>query len=646
MSRACLSQVPLLGQSTKSRPVRFDFKEESATYHLYPRISDLGEEIEISKEPRPTHDLIAKLYIARWSIVLESFSQIQIRAQGWGPEKYSGIKLTAFSPLKGSMIYLRPNDVLQFGQVTLQISREILETPQDSKVQVTSSEYDGATADPQRAHRDMEVDTTIMETPVASRHTLLNDSPIKSAAAEDGTRDLPDNQNQEQHLISPDIQASSREVIERTEAVELEKLRSDSNGEENGHAPDKPLDETSMGDPSVEGSISGVRNGVSGADKKSTRDLSNVLLDLANLKGGVLVPSSHGGEISSPDDRDTEEGAKRSATSFVEASNISPQSPPAMTSRQSSRKRKRVGDESQDSMKSVIHVVVPPSDAEARNADQQSPGGESVKIGSVKKKYTKKKSTNASQKVSDPPLSSKSARVITNDDSTMLRSTNPKLRVFFASSTTVDNSSKFMGFLESHGVTKVKSVKDCDILCIGNNDLKKTCNLVLAVMLGKEVITKDWVVQSVAQGDLLDHRDFLARDPAKEAEWETDLGEAIERGKQGVKPFLDYTVHFTPAAKKELGKGFADLKDIATHAGAKSVLATLPRKSSLAEASKSIIIALPDDSDLPALEDGGWKSFSKDMVTLSVLRGSLDVNNDEFLIRRKARSESNKRRKR
>lgn len=596
--------------------------------------------------------LSAYLDIARWAIVLESFSPIQIHAQGWGPED-SGINLTASSLSKGSTIYLRPDDVFQIGQVALQLSRETLGTPKDSKVQVTSSEYDGATADPQRAHRDVEIkslhdiDTTIMETPVALRHHTpsLNDSPI---TAEDGIRDLSYDQNQEQHLSSPNIKANLREGIGATDVVALEESRSNSN--RNGHSSDKPLGQTSIGTYFDEETTSGSRKeDFSGADdeetKKSTRDLSNVLLDLVSLgDGGVSSPFGHGREISSRDDDDME-GSKRSASSFVEASNMSPQSPPAMTSRQSSRKRKWVADESQESMKSMIHVVIPPSDAEVKNADQQSLG-ESVRIGAVKKKYTKKRKLSALRDVSDPPLSSRSARAVIHDDSTMIRSTNPKLRVCFASSTTVDNSSKFMGFLESHGVTKVKSVKDCDILCIGNSDLKKTCNLVLAVMLGKQVITKDWVVQSVTKGELLDHRDFLARDPIKEAEWETDLGEAIERGRQGVKPFLDFAVHFTPAAKKELGKGFTDLKEIATLAGAKSVQATLPRKSSLAQGPKSIIIALPDDGDLPALEDGGWKSYSKDIVTLSVLRGTLDVNSDEFLIRRKARSEASKRRKR
>ena len=376
----------------------------------------------------------------------------------------------------------------------------------------------------------------------------------------------------------------------------------------------------------------------------STRHRSEKLLYLANSG----PPSSPIPELVSRKNGDIEATSKRAGNPFNEAADRPAHTPPPMSLRQSSRKRKWVADESQDSMKSSIHVEIPPLSARAKYVKQQFLEGESGKKGSASKQSTKKKGTSALRDVSEPLSSGKSVRSLIREESTIMQSTSTKLRVFFASSTTVAKTSKSLNFLENHGVTKAKSVKDCDILCIGNSDLKKTCNLVLAVISGKQVIIEDWVVQSVTKGELLDHNDFLARDPVKEAEWEIDLSEAIERGKQGVKPFLGFIVHFTPAAKKELGRGFTDLKEIVLHAGAKSVQATLPRKSSLAQAPTTVVVALPDDSDLSALQEGGWRSFNKDIVTLSVLRGSLDVNSDEFLLRHKdgTRSGSRKRMKR
>lgn len=565
-----------------------------------------------------------------------------MHTQGWGPNEASGINPTTYFLSKESMIYLRPDDLFQIGPVTLQIQREVLETQENSTVQVTSSGFDGATADQQHVNQDMEInetsefaahrrhlistphssrdiDTTIMETPVASRYNVpgLDGSPIMSAVAEPGIKNHEDCQKREPNSNSSDIQTSITEGIKRTNEVS------------------EPLVEELTSEPQ--------KNLLLGADdediQKSTRDRSDKLLDLANTgQNGLSSPISHSPGLSFREGRDGEECSKCSENSFIEAADII-RSPPTLTSRKSSRKRKRATDESQDSMKSLIHIAIPPSSARAKYAKQQSLRREPAR---------RVKASNELQDVSEPPSSSRSTRLMLDEDSTITRSMNTKLRVFFASSTTVDKSSKFMSFLENHGVMRVKSVKDCDILCIGNSDLKKTCNLVLAVISGKQVITKDWVVQSVTKGELLDPNGFLARDPVKEAEWETDLSEAIKRGKQGVKPFLDFTVFFTPAAKKELGKGFTDLKDIAIHAGAKSVQALLPRKSSLAQAPKTIVIALPDDSDLLALEEGGWRSFNKDIVTLSVLRGSVNVDSDEFLIRYqdRTRSVASKKRKR
>lgn len=620
--------------------------------------------------------LIVHPDIARWAIVLENFSQIEIHAQGWGPEEDSGINLTSSSLSKGSMIYLRPDDVFQIGHVALQLQREVLETQQTSKVQVTSSGCNGATVDQQLKHQDgvikdilevasnrrrsistphspHDIDTTIMETPAASRYLPgLKGSSIMSIAAGNGIKDPGRYQEGELHSNSSDIQASRREGVEGTKDVGLGESVRNTTSEENDNLSDEAL---GISEPPVKELTSEPQKEVlPDADDKdtqwSTRERSNKLLDLANSgHDGLSSPCSHSPMLSSGEDGDVKESSKNSRNLFVEAPNISPQSPPAVMSRQSSRKRKRIADESQDSMKSMIHVEIPPLSAGAKPAIQKSIRGEPAKKDSFKKQSTKKKVASlALRDASEPPSSSKSTRSIFHEDSTLIRSTNTKLRIFFASSATVDKASKFMSFLENHGVTKVKSVKDCDMLCIGNSDLKKTSNLVLAVISGKEVITKDWVVQSATKGELLDHNGFLARDPVKEAEWETNLSEAIERGKQGVKPFLDFTVVFTPAAKKELGKGFSDLKDIATHAGAKSVQATLPRKSSLAQTPKTVIIALPDDGDLSTLEEGGWRSFNKDIITLSVLRGTLNVNSDEFLIRHEGgtRSGASKRRKR
>ena len=139
-----------------------------------------------------------------------------------------------------------------------------------------------------------------------------------------------------------------------------------------------------------------------------------------------------------------------------------------------------------------------------------------------------------------------------------------------------------MRYLERQGVQRVASVAECTALCVSkSSELKKTSRLIMAVLQGKQVITDDWVTQSVGADKILDIEDFKARDPKKEAEWRIVLEEAIERGKIATpKPFGGWTIAFTSAAIKDAGiSGFKGLKEVALFAGAESCSAVLPKKS-------------------------------------------------------------------
>ena len=202
-----------------------------------------------------------------------------------------------------------------------------------------------------------------------------------------------------------------------------------------------------------------------------------------------------------------------------------------------------------------------------------------------------------------------------------------------------------MKFLSSKGVKKTKSVHDCTVLCVGK-ELKKTSKIILAVLLGKDIVTDSWVTDSVKGNDLLSLVPYIARDPEKETEWGISLEQAIFRGKKGLKVLQDYTVHFTPSVKKELGKnGFDELKEIVKCAGAKSVSSTLPKKSP-EKAPSAIVVATHDDTGMAELQKLGWRAYVKDIISLSVLRGKLDLESDEFLIEEEQKKESSRKRKR
>jgi len=135
--------------------------------------------------------------------------------------------------------------------------------------------------------------------------------------------------------------------------------------------------------------------------------------------------------------------------------------------------------------------------------------------------------------------------------------------VVFSNSTSVYDTEFYKEFLDSEGVRAIQDVAQCDILCVGHGEkLKRSEKLLTAVIFGKDVVTDNWVSDSLRKGKLLNYKEYAARDPVREASWRTDLSSAIEREKRGTKALEGWAIYFTPNAKANLGKFFGDPKQI------------------------------------------------------------------------------------
>ncbi|KAL8951258.1 MAG: hypothetical protein Q9222_002760 [Ikaeria aurantiellina] len=277
-------------------------------------------------------------------------------------------------------------------------------------------------------------------------------------------------------------------------------------------------------------------------------------------------------------------------------------------------------DESQNSIRSTIQVEIPHT-VLSPDSRKSTPAG-------IKTRSTPQDS----RKHAEPPSSNRSTRSMSQIQEGENEASKAAMSVFYASSTKVDGSTAYIRFLKKRNVKPVKNVNDCDVLCVGKGELKRTSNLILAVLMGKTVVTDQWVVQSAKEGQLLDTAAFIPEDAFREQDWGTSLSHAIERGRQGVKPLQDWTINFTPSAKKELGKSWSELKEICLAGGAVAVQAMIPRKSP-AESGRIIVIAASHEPDYSTLEERGWRVYTKDIITLSVLRGSIDALSDEFLVK-------------
>lgn len=618
-----------------------------------------------------------------WTITLQAFVETCIHAPGvgWGPKDISAFSLLRSSLAGPSYIYLRPNDVFQIGQVTFQIQCDDSEISSDiEEVQVKSSgrrssslglvnEKQGTVLETSElslvSHQPVstpdlhpEISTsvieTVMETPAASRHQapIPEPSPVLSSIMEsvtqaNGNDGFEESENGPVSFAVMDTPDALAEVVLPNESAMLDNEK----GNEVFHSapPPGPDVTTTALDNGHHGDIPVLFDPHSEETKRNNPDRFENLIQHGEttFQEGKKLPQAGLGtweglsNVSPPNATIADSGIgsdvqlahseteDRSSTVQI-LNHHSGTAPP-----QNDRKRKKTVDESPRNLKSnfciEIHPITPTVTTNLFPTKKRK-FNLSAPTMSAETNPAKDQDTQDSAEPASPCRSTRSSAFET---STLSPSKSPRMKIFFASSTSTDLINPLMGFLQRNGVKKAKSVADCDVLCVGKGELKRTSNLVMAVLYGKQIITDEWVIQSASKGQLSDTNDFLARDPTRETEWKIDLGESIEGGKNGAKPLLDWTLHFTAAAKKELGKGFSELKEIAILAGAKSVQASLPTKSNTGSSS-TVIIASPNDSDLSTLAEGGWRCFSKDIVTLSVLRGALDANSDEFLVTAKS----------
>ncbi|KAI4204865.1 MAG: hypothetical protein LQ346_001530 [Caloplaca aetnensis] len=315
----------------------------------------------------------------------------------------------------------------------------------------------------------------------------------------------------------------------------------------------------------------------------------------------------------------------------------SAQEPPQKRHRKTVSRLSKGTEESQNSIQSTIHVQLPhtaqsispvaETSTTPEQADEhlrgslQSPAP-SDEVSSTPHSYIKS---------AEPPSSTRSTRSTGQLQPLPRASQNQVLRVYFSSSSTVKDSPAYTKFLRQHNVRQVKNIADAEVLCSGKGEIKRTSNLLLTVLKGREVVTDQWVIKSAAEKTVLDPKAFVPESKARAKEWGTSLADAIARGRRGLKPLEGWTINFTPEAKKELGKSWSELKDLCFAAGAHAVKAMVPKQGPKG-AEPTVVIAASHEPDQSTLEEMGWRVFNKDIVTFSILRGEIDADSDEFLM--------------
>ena len=309
-------------------------------------------------------------------------------------------------------------------------------------------------------------------------------------------------------------------------------------------------------------------------------------------------------------------------------------------------KRRKKGNTSQDSLLTHPKIVKLSSVRKSKsktilsgsgfhNSQESMESTIEVRIGPPGRDHTGDKAPKPSlgESYEDPPsgTSSRWKRSASNGASSSIgRANSHEIKVLFVSTTEVHNVEAYKIPFTKAGVRKVVLLNDCDYLCVGTGELKKTAKVISAIATGKPIVFDEWAIQSASQGRLLDPTPFLASHPRHKKEWGITLADAIELGKQGLKPLADFLVLITPALKQHLGTAFEEVKHVAEVGGAAKVVVRPP--TSRDQKSKTLVVATDDDPKLAQLAQEGWRCYTKDLITMSVLRSALDLQSDEFLI--------------
>ena len=211
------------------------------------------------------------------------------------------------------------------------------------------------------------------------------------------------------------------------------------------------------------------------------------------------------------------------------------------------------------------------------------------------------------------------------------RSQDVRVNVAFASSSKIYLHEANMKGLNELRVFMAKNIEHCDLYCVKKGErISRSPSLLKATLLGKQVVTDEWLTVSLRYGSLANPLNYCATDPEREQTWGTSLADAIKRGSEGSKPFHGYTVTFTVDLKNDFSKEFDSISELVLLAGAKDVNIQSEVDGETSKA--TLVCAKKNDSLIQGLRKNGHSVYAVDIITYSILRGFVDLDSDEFML--------------
>lgn len=167
----------------------------------------------------------------------------------------------------------------------------------------------------------------------------------------------------------------------------------------------------------------------------------------------------------------------------------------------------------------------------------------------------------------------------------------------------------------------VKSIKD--------GPLKKSMKLLLCIALGIPIVTDAWLHESARKARFLSLESYIPKVPEQEQDWAFSMSHIW--GNPHPNLLKNYTVYFTPSLKG-LFKPFTEVDEVCKAVGARRIISK-PGKE-VKDVKGMILLGLDDkDSDCDLLLASGHQVYSRDLLTIGIMRGSIDLDSEEFKIK-------------
>jgi len=286
-----------------------------------------------------------------------------------------------------------------------------------------------------------------------------------------------------------------------------------------------------------------------------------------------------------------------------------------------------------------VIVAIPPRSSKRKveqNIDPSAPEPKRAKSGQKKSTTPIAASRKQAALPTTPsPENSKSSNTMENITKASARTASPDetvptfvggAPVVAFSNSAIPDKPQLAKFIKNHCKALDKDSMSFDVLVVGRGKLKKTSKLLQAFANAASIVTDEWVVQSSKAGHLLQLDHFTPTDRAHEEEWGIKIAEAMGHDRSSL--FAGKTLFITPGLKKEYGKGYNDIVELAALVGIEEVISKPAR--SLKPNQDTIVLGLEEgDNDVEKILEQGT-CYSKDFLSTSIIRGTVDLDSNEF----------------